>query len=141
MNLIKYILLLLVAAMAITVQADNGKTLTFVNLDGSSVSFSASGLVITYDDQAHALIKNDVTSGTVDLSLVDYMCFGDVEVIAITGDVNADQSVNISDLNLLISIILGASLDDDTMARADVNSDSTVNISDINAIIEIILNQ
>lgn len=141
MNLIKYILLLLVAAMAITVQADNGKTLTFVNLDGSSVSFSASGLVITYDDQAHALIKNDVTSGTVDLSLVDYMCFGDVEVITITGDVNADQSVNISDLNLLISIILGASLDDDTMARADVNSDSTVNISDINAIIEIILNQ
>lgn len=55
------------------------------------------------------------------------------------GDVNGDGSVNISDVNVLISIILGATLDDDTMKRADVNEDGSINISDVNEVISIIL--
>lgn len=55
------------------------------------------------------------------------------------GDVNGDGSVNISDVNVLISIILGATLDADTMKRADVNEDGSINISDVNEVIAIIL--
>lgn len=142
MKIIKYLMLLLVAVSTITAHAaDDDRTLTFVNLDGTTVTFSATGLVITYNDQAQALIKNDETSGVVDLSEVDFMCFGEVPVTAIKGDVNADQSVNIADLNAVINIILGATVNDETLSRADVNSDSTVNISDVNALIAIILNQ
>lgn len=55
------------------------------------------------------------------------------------GDVNGDGSVNISDVNVLINIILGANLDADTMKRADVNDDGSRNISDVNEVIAIIL--
>lgn len=55
------------------------------------------------------------------------------------GDVNGDGSVNITDINVLISIILGANMDDATMKRADVNEDGSINISDINEVIAIIL--
>ena len=55
------------------------------------------------------------------------------------GDVNGDGSVNISDVNVLINIILGANLDADTMKRADVNEDGSRNISDVNEVIAIIL--
>ena len=57
----------------------------------------------------------------------------------VTGDVNGDREVNISDINAVISIILGGSVDADAFRRADVNGDGEVNISDINAIIDIIL--
>ena len=52
---------------------------------------------------------------------------------------NGDGSVNITDINVLISIILGANMDDATMKRADVNEDGSINISDINEVIAIIL--
>lgn len=51
------------------------------------------------------------------------------------GDANGDNVVNISDVNYLISAILGEGYD----YIADVNSDGLVNITDINAIIAIIL--
>lgn len=54
----------------------------------------------------------------------------------IYGDVNGDGTVNITDVNSIISIIL----DGKTMTpAADVNSDGTVNIADVNVIINIIL--
>lgn len=56
------------------------------------------------------------------------------------GDVNNDGSVNISDINVIVSIILGARVDSETLLRADVNEDGTVNISDINLLLSIILN-
>ena len=55
------------------------------------------------------------------------------------GDVNGDGSVNIADVNMLINIILGATMDAETMKRADVNEDGSYNISDINEVIAIIL--
>ena len=52
------------------------------------------------------------------------------------GDVNGDLTVNITDVNTVISIILDG---DTAPAAADVNNDGTVNITDVNAIISIIL--
>ena len=56
--------------------------------------------------------------------------------VGLTGDVNGDGAVNITDINYLINIILGGAA---SPASADVNHDGTVNISDINIIISIIL--
>ena len=51
------------------------------------------------------------------------------------GDVNADGSVNIADVNTLIAAILSGTRN----AALDVNGDGNINITDINAIISMIL--
>ena len=53
----------------------------------------------------------------------------------LTGDVNGDGVVNISDINAVISFILAGKYDE----KGDVNGDGVVNISDINMIIGLIL--
>ena len=133
MKTIKYILLSLAACVAVTASAI-ADTLTFVRTDGSTVAFSTSGLTITYDDFAHAIVTNDETSATIDLANMDYMCFGEVEA-SLKGDVNNDGEVNIADINAVIDIILTGG----SNARADVNGDSEVNIADVNTLIDIIL--
>ena len=54
----------------------------------------------------------------------------------IPGDVNGDGSVNITDLNIIIGLILS----NEYNYAADLNNDRSVNISDVNMIIFIILN-
>ena len=54
---------------------------------------------------------------------------------AVTGDVNSDGEVNISDVNALIDQILSGN----TTSAGDVNGDGEVSISDVNTIIAIIL--
>ncbi len=53
----------------------------------------------------------------------------------IRGDVNGDGTVNITDVNAVINIILGSGYN----AAADVNNDGGINIADLNVIIGIIL--
>ena len=52
---------------------------------------------------------------------------------ALEGDVNGDGEVNISDVNCIINVILGAP--DIYEGRADVNGDGEVMITDINAVL------
>ena len=141
MRKLSYLLLMLAACAALTAHAASEQTLTFVKTDGSTIAFSTSGLVITYDDYAHAVVTNDETSATVDLADMDYMCFGDVEPSVLKGDVNGDGEINIADINVIIGIVLGGMVDADTLSRADVKSDGEVNIADINAVIALILGQ
>ena len=54
---------------------------------------------------------------------------------AIPGDVNNDNAVNISDVNLVINMILSGK----GTTAGDVNGDGTINIGDINYIINVIL--
>lgn len=54
----------------------------------------------------------------------------------VTGDVTGDGTVDISDVNAVINMMLGKT---DVTAAADVNGDGTVDISDVNAIINIML--
>lgn len=53
----------------------------------------------------------------------------------ITGDVNGDGNVNISDINALIDMILSGK----SNPQGDVNGDGSINIADINEVIDIIL--
>ena len=54
-----------------------------------------------------------------------------------TGDVNGDGRVNVSDVSTLINMILGLEPMDE--ARGDVNGDGRVNVSDVTKLINIIL--
>ncbi len=56
-----------------------------------------------------------------------------------TGDVNGDGTVDISDANVLIDVILGYDVATKYDGRADVNGDGVVDISDANALIDMIL--
>ncbi len=60
-----------------------------------------------------------------------------MSVHALTGDVNGDGEVGISDVNAIIDIILSGG--DAGSLAADVNGDGEVGISDVNAVIDIIL--
>ena len=57
--------------------------------------------------------------------------------IDLTGDVNGDGEVNITDVNVIINLII-TGLDN---PRGDVNGDGEINITDINAVINIITGQ
>lgn len=55
------------------------------------------------------------------------------------GDVNGDGSVDVSDVNTLINIVLGKASSDDYDGRDRVNDDDEVDVSDVNALINILL--
>lgn len=54
-------------------------------------------------------------------------------------DVNRDGEVNITDVNIVITIILGGDVYDEYRNNADTNNDGEVNIYDINNILGVIL--
>ncbi|MBQ0069138.1 MAG: hypothetical protein KBT09_05215, partial [Bacteroidales bacterium] len=54
---------------------------------------------------------------------------------AMRGDVNGDNAVDVSDLNLIINKILGMG----NYSNTDLNGDNTTDVSDINIVINIIL--
>ena len=55
------------------------------------------------------------------------------------GDINGDQKVDISDVNIVINIMLGKSLASAYPGKADITGDNNVDISDVNAVINIML--
>jgi hypothetical protein len=56
---------------------------------------------------------------------------------SLTGDVNLDGKVNVSDVTTLINMILGVIPKEEE--RADVNGDGRINVSDVTTLINIIL--
>ena len=59
-----------------------------------------------------------------------------VENSGITGDLNGDGKLDVSDVTLLINMILGTEPKSD---KADINADGVVNVSDVTALINLIL--
>jgi len=58
---------------------------------------------------------------------------------SLRADVNLDGEVSVADVNLVISHILGAAVDEVTHGRCDVNGDGEINLADVNAVIEVLL--
>ena len=82
---------------------------------------------------ADSTFKDDDTGFRLALTKLD------VNPVALRGDLNDDGKVDVDDLNICISIILGANNDPDAKALADLNADGAVDINDVNALINIIL--
>ena len=57
----------------------------------------------------------------------------------VVGDVTGDGSVDISDVNAVINIMLGKQQASTFLGNADINGDGNIDISDVNAIINIML--
>ncbi len=55
------------------------------------------------------------------------------------GDVNGDGVVDVTDVNILVNITLGADSADNYDGRADVDGNGSIDVSDINAVINIML--
>lgn len=76
-------------------------------------------------------------SSTKKCYLDDFTIYVDGEIQqGIVGDVNGDGTVDISDVNAVINMMLGKA---DIVDAADVNGDGNVDISDVNAVINIML--
>src|SRR5438445_1403206 len=57
----------------------------------------------------------------------------------LSGDLNADGSVNALDLQLEVNVILGTNTDPTVRARADLNGDSAVNALDLQMLVNKVL--
>lgn len=64
---------------------------------------------------------------------------GEMEPAGKKGDVNGDGSVDVSDVNIVINIVLGNDDAANYGGRADVTGDGIVDVSDVNTIINIVL--
>ena len=89
----------------------------------------------TFTYKVEAIYVNDTRS---DMSNVETVVL--LAPPALRGDVNGDGSVDISDVNILIDIMLGKDNADAYDGRAYVtDGDQTVDIADVNAVIDIML--
>ena len=136
--------MLLLALMAIGATA--ATTYSFLNvtwLDETVRSVEATGLKITFDGTKAIFTTADGTTHEATVAELASMEFSNTEGVAwdddhVYGDVNDDGSVDGSDINVLVDIILGKN-DGSGYPHADVNADGNIDVIDINIIIKIIL--
>lgn len=79
--------------------------------------------------------KGDYTL-TVDMNAMNLVI---TKKTALLGDVNLDNKVDVTDVNIVVNIILGKDSADNYDGRADVNNSDAVDVSDVNAIVNILL--
>lgn len=101
-----------------------------VNDDWVKDNLAIIAFVSVYDS------TNPVGCGVANSNILRAADFGHTSEI-VTGDVNGDGEVNITDVNAIINLII-TGLDN---PRGDVNGDGEINITDINAVINIITGQ
>lgn len=56
-----------------------------------------------------------------------------------TGDVNGDGTVDVTDINILVSIMLGTDSADNYDGRANVDGEGAIDVSDLNMVVNIML--
>ena len=57
------------------------------------------------------------------------------------GDVNGDGTVDVSDVNIVLNIMLGLEQADTYNGRADLNGDGEIDLADVNMVINKMLGQ
>ena len=95
-----------------------------LSLNGARIS-SPAGAV--FDEEKKAVVLDDTPVKKLEIDNL------------LPGDVNNDGTVNITDVTMTISHILGQKPSGFNATAADVNSDSMVNITDVTTIIDMIL--
>ena len=131
---------MLIALVAICASAETYNYLKFTKTNGSTVTYSAEGLKLTYDN-TNVTVTNVDGTATIALADVQDMYFsneaGGSEFLP--GDVDMDGSVNIADVTALIDYLLNGNGSSINVAAADINNDGEVNISDVTTLIDKLL--
>ena len=89
----------------------------------------------TRGGQCIRIPKGDYTL-TVDMNAMNLVI---TKKTALLGDVNLDNKVDVTDVNIVVNIILGKDSADNYDGRADVDNSDAVDVSDVNAIVNILL--
>ncbi len=90
------------------------------------------------------LIMVEAKRGSTEGTIGDYAnCYKLIEVVTelptLTGDINGDGKVDVSDVNIIINIMLGKVQASAYPGNSDINGDNSVDVSDVNAVINIML--
>lgn len=139
----KYILLFLVTITMMSAKAETFAYLNFIGNDSDSTitQVSTDKLDITYAD-GNAIINFGNRTETIALADIAYMEFTNKEYKGSkydTGDLNGDGTVDVSDVNLLIDLVLGKITEDILLGEPDISGDGTIDVTDVNILIDIIL--
>ena len=128
---------ILALALFLPMYADDYEHLTFERSDGTKVSITAVGSVITFTDELLNVVNG---SESYQLSLADlskmYFTAGDSFLM---GDVNDDGIISVVDVMLLVDNILGKEQDDFLPERADIDADGLISITDVTTLVSLIL--
>ena len=106
------------------------------------------GPVIAFPVKADDDVAQGTREGWVENIVLSNLDFDVIKVAPLTfpidisnyppGDVNHDGDVNVSDVMMTVSVVLGHPVDNYYAENADVNFDDELNISDIMCIVDIV---
>jgi hypothetical protein len=129
---------ILALTLFLPMYGDDYEHLTFVRNDGTKVSITAVGTVITFTDDLLTAVNGEESRqlSLDDLSKMYFASSGQF----LLGDVNDDGVISVVDVMLIVDHILGHPLDDTLFERADVDGDSIISVTDVTALVSLILN-
>ena len=55
------------------------------------------------------------------------------------GDINADNTVNVLDIQLCVNVVIGLEANPSIVANSDINDDGRVSTSDVDLLVELVL--
>lgn len=106
-----------------------------ISVEGSKLVYTASGLFqkdeITFSYSVGSTLKG--------FSKIKFLSDGSGGS-GLAGDVNGDNAVNITDISLIVSHILGETLPIFLKENADMNNDKSINVTDVMNVVNIVLN-
>lgn len=132
---------MLIALVAIFASAETYNYLKFTKTNGTTVTYSVEGLKLTYD-ASNVTVSNVDGTATIALADVQDMYFSNEAGSTTTskrGDVDGNDTVDIEDVTLLISYVLGNATNVDPEA-ANCDLEGAVDINDVTALINYVLN-
>ena len=139
----KTIITMLIALVAICASAETYSYLKFTKTNGTTVTYSAQGLKLTYDN-SNVTITNAEGTATIALAEVQDMYFsneagGDTPA-GKRGDVNMSGTVDVDDITDLIGYVLGDNSTGLDLSAANCDQVGGIDIEDVTALINYVLN-
>ena len=134
---------MLIALVAMFAGAETYSYLKFTKTNGTTVTYSAQGLKLTYDN-SNVTITNAEGTATIALAEVQDMYFsneagGDTPA-GKRGDVNMSGTVDVDDITDLIGYVLGDNSTGLDLSAANCDQVGGIDIEDVTALINYVLN-
>jgi hypothetical protein len=134
---------MLIALVAMFAGAETYSYLKFTKTNGTTVTYSAQGLKLTYDN-SNVTVTNAEGTSTIALAEVQDMYFsneagGDTPA-GKRGDVNMSGTVDVDDITDLIGYVLGDNSTGLDLSAANCDQVGGIDIEDVTALINYVLN-